>query len=67
MYTAGKISTCYDVQTEKLLATSGIKSQKFMDKIYMPRACGHALMSSPAMYMSQLPQHMAVLFKESIK
>ena len=47
MYTAGKISTCPDW---KITCPVGHVTTKFYVpwvKIYMPRACGHALVSSP--------------------
>ena len=44
MYTAEKISTCLDWNTMYHIAT---KVYVPWDKIYMPRAHGHTLMSSP--------------------
>ena len=48
MYTAGKISTCPDWKITCPLGHVTTKVYVPWDKIYMPRACGHALMSSPA-------------------
>ena len=55
MHTAGKISTCPDW---KITCPVGHVTTKFYvpwDKIYMPRACGHPLMSSPAVVVSIVP------------
>ena len=48
MYTAGKVNTCPDL---KITCPAGhVTTNVYVpwDKIYMPRAWGHALMSSPA-------------------
>ena len=47
MYTAGKISTCPDWKITCPVRQEATKFYVPWDKIYMPRACRHALMSSP--------------------
>ena len=49
MYTAGKISTCPDWKITCPVGHVTTKVYVPWDKIYMPRAHGHALMSSPAL------------------
>ena len=47
MYSAGKINTCPDWKITCPVRHVTTKFYMPWDKIYMPRACGHALMSSP--------------------
>ena len=47
IHTAGKISTCPDWKITCLVEHVTTKSYVPWDKIYMPRACGRPLMSSP--------------------
>ena len=47
MYTAGKISTCPDWKITCPVGHATTKVCVPWDKIYMPRACGHAFMSRP--------------------
>ena len=47
MYTAGKISTCPDWKITCPVGHITTTDYLPWDKIYMPWACGHALMSSP--------------------
>ena len=46
MHTAGKISTCPDWKITCPLGHVTWKAYVPWDKIYIPRACEHALMSS---------------------
>ena len=49
MYTAGKISACPDWKITCPVGHVTTKVYVPWEKIYMPRACRHALMSSPVM------------------
>ena len=50
MYTAGKISTCPDQKNHLPSRAHNHKILCPWDKIYMPRACGHTLVSYPEGY-----------------
>ena len=60
MYTAGKISTCPDWKITCPVGHVTTKVYVPWEKIYMPRACRHALMSSPVL-CPFLPQIVPIL------